>query len=373
MSTTKTLFSLILFTISLCSYAQNFFDASHPSFHYMGRTDNSNPQAVRFDWPGVTISCAFGGNQLTVHLKGGDRDYYDVFIDGKQHTVLHSPTDTLFIIEGIKGNGRHTLQIAKRTEADMGVGTFRGVTLGSKQTIAPWKPTGSRKIEFIGNSITCGYGTEGASGQERFKPEAENNRKSYAPIVARAFNAEYSIIAHSGLGVVRNYNDHEKISTRLLPMPARFGRTMDTDTLLKWDFNQWRPDAFVINLGTNDYSTLPHPDKAYFQRQYEKMIDTVIEKYGSIPIFCIVGPLTNEPCYSFVKEVVDDYKTLHPSAKVYFLGIPFGLLNPSKDYGSDGHPNYRGNKKTANYIVSLMANVMGWDYSDQEYTNTENR
>ena len=341
------------------SWAQIFFDASNPAFSYMGRMDNRNPKAIRFDWPGVAISCSFTGEQLTIHLKGGERKYYNVLIDNHQHTILHSPADSAFVIEGIKGKGVHELTITKRTEADMGVGTFYGITLGNKQLIDKSKQIRTRRIEFLGNSITCGYGTEGASAKERFKPETENNHKSYAPIVARAFNAEFSIIAHSGIGMVRNYNDKNKISTLQPAMPVRFMRTMDSDTTLMWDFNRWHPDAFVINLGTNDYSTQPHPDKAYFQRQYEKQIDKVLELYGNIPVFCIVGPMTNEPCYTIVKEVVENYRVLHPSARVFFAGLSVGLLSYEKDYGSDGHPNYRGNKKTANCLVPLMANVLG--------------
>ncbi len=367
MSMLKNTIILILLVLSSNAWSQTFFDAAHPAFSYMGRTDNRNPKAVRFDWPGVAIACSFTGEQLTIHLKGGERDYYNVFIDGEQKTVLHAPADSIFVIPSIKGKGSHELMITKRTEADMGVGTFYGITLGAKQKIEPTQQVRTRRIEFLGNSITCGYGTEGASAQERFKPETENNYKSYAPIVARAFNADFSIVAHSGIGMVRNYNDKSKISTRQPAMPVRFMRTMDSDSTLMWDFKRWQPDAFVINLGTNDYSTQPHPDKAYFQRQYEKQIDKVLEVYGNIPVFCIVGPMTNEPCYSIVKEVVENYRVLHPGAKVYFAGLPVGLLSYEKDYGSDGHPNYRGNKKTANCLVPLMANVLGWTYNDQEY------
>ena len=149
-------------------------------------------------------------------------------------------------------------------------------------------------------------------------------------------------------------------------MPPRFDRVLDTDSVKKWDFNQWIPDAVVINLGTNDYSTLPHPDKAVFKRQYELLIDKVLEVYGPIPVFCVVGPMTNEPCYSNVKEVVDDYNVIHTSTKIYFAGIPNGLLNNTSDLGSDGHPSYRGQRKTASCLVPLIANVLKWSYQDAE-------
>jgi hypothetical protein len=76
--------------------------------------------------------------------------------------------------------------------------------------------------------------------------------------------------------------------------------------------------------------------------------------------------MTNEPCYSIVKEVVDDYNLIHGDKKVYFAGIPDGLLNNGSDLGSDGHPSYRGQRKSAAHLVPLMASVLKWNYNDKE-------
>jgi len=57
---------------------------------------------------------------------------------------------------------------------------------------------------------------------------------------------------------------------------------------------------------------------------------------------------------------------IHGDTKVYFAGIPDGLLNNGSDLGSDGHPSYRGQKKSAASLVPLMANVMKWSYHDKE-------
>lgn len=341
-------------------------DADNSAFSYFGRSDRSDPKMARFDWPGVYVRCAFTGNTLTIRVKGGKRDYFNVFIDNLPVKVIHSSSDSIFEISGFPGNGTHELLLTKRTEADMGVARFYGIGIAQHGKIFPTAVKNHRKIEFIGNSITCGYGAEGLSGNERFKPETENSYLSYAAITARAFGADYSLIAHSGLGIIRNYNDKSKISARLAPMPPRFDRVLDTDSVKKWDFKQWIPDAVVINLGTNDYSTLPHPDKAVFKRQYEQLIEKIAEVYGRIPVFCVVGPMTNEPCYSIVKEVVDDYNLLHKDIRIYFTGIPYGLLNSSTDLGSDGHPSYRGQRKSAASLIPLMANVMKWSYEDKE-------
>jgi len=368
------LLSMLVVGFYMVIFAQprvQMFDADHAAFSYFGRTDRSDPKAVKFDWPGVYLRCAFTGNTLEIRIKGGARDYFNVFVDDQPAKVIHSVTDSVFVISGLTGNSKHELLLTKRTESEMGVACFYGIAIAPHGKIFASMVKNIREIEFIGNSITCGYGTEGLSGNERFKPETENSYFSYASIVARAFSADYALIAHSGLGIIRNYNDKSKISTKLLPMPPRFDRVLDTDSVKKWNFKQSVPDAVVINLGTNDYSTLPYPDKAVFKLHYEKLIEKIVEVYGKIPVFCIVGPMTNEPCYSIVKEVVEDYNLTHNDIKVYFAGIPNGLLNNSNDLGSDGHPSYRGQRKTAACLIPLMANVLKWSYRDTETKFTE--
>lgn len=101
--------------------------------------------------------------------------------------------------------------MTKRTEADMGITRFMGFVLEDNGELFPLSETPNRRIEFIGNSITCGYGTEGNNKDERFKPDTENNCKSYAAILARAFSADAHFIAHSGKGLVRNYDDKKSV------------------------------------------------------------------------------------------------------------------------------------------------------------------
>ena len=118
----------------------------------------------------------------------------------------------------------------------MGNATFRGVVLDSDGEIIKCKHRPARKIMFIGNSITCGYGTEGKNKHERFRPETENNYYSYAPITARAFDADYHCVSHSGLGVVRQYNDKKQVS-ETPQMPERFEYILDNNYNSEWNHN----------------------------------------------------------------------------------------------------------------------------------------
>lgn len=357
--------AFILLLSSLSGFTQSkFIPASHEDFRYVGRFDFSNPLEVRFDWSGVYIQFSFRSTECAVRMNDTGHNYYNVFIDDQPSKTIEVRSDTTIILARGIGTQIHRVRMYKRTEGNQGTGTFKGILLSDTGEMLPWKDIPDRKIEFIGNSITCGYGTEGLSKNERWKPSTENNYLSYAPIMARAFNADYHIVAHSGMGVVRNYGYKGKVSPDA--MPDRFNRVYDEKALPLWNFKQWKPDVLVINLGTNDFSTQPYPDKAVFKAGYEKLINEVRKQYGELPIFCVVGPMTDEPCYSYVKEMVEDFRSIYQKKNVYFVGIPTYLMVPEKDLGSDTHPNYIGQRKMAAHVLPVIAGILGWEYKTDE-------
>jgi lysophospholipase L1-like esterase len=339
--------------------------ASNEAFRYVGRFDFSNPKEVRYDWSGVYFQFCFRGSECALRMNDTHQNYYDVFIDDQPSKTFDVKSDTTLVVAKGLGTQIHRVQVYKRTEGNQGTGTFKGIMIPEKGEILPWEDVPTRKIEFIGNSITCGYGTEGLSPNEHWKPSTENNYQSYAPIMARDFNADYHIVAHSGEGVVRNYGYKEKISPTGT-MPRRFNRVYDEKEQPVWNFKLWKPDLVVINLETNDFSTKPFPDKVVFIAEYEKMINEVLKQYGDLPVFCIVGPMTDEPCYSYVKEMVENFRSDHQKRNVYFVGIPTYLMIPDKDLGSDTHPNFEGQRKMAAHVLPVISSVLGWSYSSEK-------
>lgn len=341
-----------------------FIPASDKNFRYVGRCDFSNPDEVRYDWSGFYIQFNFSGSECALRMSDTGHNYYNVFVDAEPVRIIDVKSDTTIQVISASNGGVHKIQLFKRTEGNQGTGIFKGIEASSNGKLLPWTDIPERKIEFIGNSITCGYGTEGKSPTERWKPQTENNYFSYGPVIARAFGADYHIVAHSGLGVVRNYGYKEKISSNA--MPDRFNRIFDEKEQPVWDFSRWKPDVVVINLGTNDFSTHPFPDKPDFEAGYEKLINNVLAQYGPVPVFCVVGPMTDEPCYSYVKEVVEHFRTTYQRKNVYFVGIPTYLMSPEKDLGSDTHPNYSGQRKMAAHVLPVISSVVGWSYTKSE-------
>ncbi len=356
------LIACILLGAALQLHSQSEFPANDPNISIMGRTLENASGQIEFDWPGVTIETRFTGTSCTLKMGDTKENFYNVFIDDLPVKVVSVMGDTELRIAQNLPAGEHTLKVVKRTEGNEGKATFKGIVLDNGASLKKTSTAYKHKIEFIGNSITCGYGTEGATKDEKYMPETENNYKSYAPITARAFNAEHHVIAHSGQGIVRNYGDENMTSD--YTMPDRYKQTLDSEMAAMWDFSKWKPDAVVINLGTNDFSTEPHPIETVFNRKYTHLVKFIRESYGEVPIFCVVGPMIDEPCYSVVKKMVDANRTHLDDLNIYFIGIPTYLIDEDKDLGSDWHPNYSGQMKMSKLVVPVIASVTGWEYGE---------
>ena len=332
-------------------------DADDPNIQYVGRFDFSNPKKVTFDWSGVFITAYFEGTSCAVRLNDINNEY-EIVIDNNAPRLLNPDSSKIyFVAKNLDSSHSHKIIIQKRTEAFIGKGEFLGFILDEGKKLLPPDKRPDRRIEFIGNSITCAYGVEGDSATCRYSPETQNANLSYASIIARDLNADYSLVAYSGRGVVRNYGDVNKTSVD--PMPSLYDRICFNDSTSKWNFSLWIPQVVVINLGTNDFSTKPFPDKNVFQNAYKKLIERVRSLYPNVMIFCLCGPMIDEPCLSYIKEVVRDEQKNKRDRDVFFIGIPNSILTKD-DWGCDGHPNVKGMLKMVKEVAPEIKARMNW-------------
>jgi lysophospholipase L1-like esterase len=367
----------------LSAYAQQVVPPSSSCIKVQGRVDTSNPERYRFDYPAVSFTMKFTSSSVAVKLKGSTQTYFQAFINGKptvdtngRQAIFSSIGDTTIILASkLSKKQPHEVVLFKRTEnLDNRPAEFMGFVLDDNAKSLDAAPLyKSRKLEFLGNSITCAFGTESKSKDSKFSPETENSYLSYANVLARAFDADVNLVARSGRGVVRNYNERSMISTREATIPKLFSRMFDSDSTISWDFKRYTPNAVILNLGTNDYSTQPQPYKALFIDRYLKLIAHVRAAYGDqTEIFCLVGPMTDEPCYSYVKELVEIQKIVNKDSHITFIGIPKALLSLEKDFGAAGHPGGDGQKKMAQIVAPVISTVMGWSYNRSEMDDIKN-
>jgi len=296
-------------------------------------------------------------------MKASDtgKSYYNIFLDDEFSKVIKiSGKDTIINIASGLDSGLHKLRIQKRSEGEFGLTTIHSFFLPQGFSFSSECNIPSRHIEFIGDSFTCGYGTDGSHRDEPFLVETENSNKSYACILSRYFDTDYTLIAHSGRGAARNYGDSVRASK--YPMNELMMNTFDSDLNNKWNFKAYTPDLIVINLGSNDFSTKPQPTQHEFTAAYEKIIKQLRDNYGDIPILC-VSPRIGEPAYTYIKEML---KRHSDDKNLYRTESLSGIMNNTSDLGAAWHPSYSGQRKIAYFLIPYISTIMGWDIPIKE-------
>ena len=349
------LIAAALFVCILCS--AETIKGSNPKVTYIGRTEVSEDGSVSFDWSATTLKLKFKGKTLVMACSSTKKDYFNLWIDGEQKAiedkVVKVAGDTLITLftTKVKKVTEHTVILQKRTEGEQGTVTISEFTTDGTFLQAPApKP---RLIEFIGDSYTCGYGTEALHRSDPFRPEEENPARTYADILARMYGAEAVHISHSGRGIVRNYGDYNEHEN----MVKLYAQTFDQFKEDAWS-PTYEPNLVVIYLGTNDFSVEKQPSLRAWCANYKKLLQKVREFHGpNVPILCLASPCN---------ELMDDYVQAAVERcgleKVYFASILPGCHRmDDEDLGASWHPNYNGHRKIASVVAPFISTLTGWD------------
>jgi lysophospholipase L1-like esterase len=224
-----------------------------------GRTVALPGGGYEFGWPGVYFEGRFTGRSVEV-AADPQLEHLAVSIDGKVRTELDLPGVARMSFDDLDP-GEHVVRVDKLTESQSGSARFLGFFVGAGGQALP--PTSRpRRIEFIGDSHTVGYGVRAT---KRSCTQAEihdltDTSLTFGPILSRRLDADYRIVAFSGRGVVRNYGG----SSPGQPLPVLYSRLIPGQAVPAVDpADPWRPDLIVIGLGTNDFSTPVAPGEAW--------------------------------------------------------------------------------------------------------------
>lgn len=360
-----------LFLIPLliaCQAMAETIPATDTRITYIGRRAVEGT-AVSFDWTATTIRVAYSGKSLTMKVSDTKRNYYNVWIDSPTSDVpgrviatygtdsiitLVSPDDPV----NKTRRGRHEVVLQKRTEGEQGTTTIIEFTADK---FYPATPLSDRQLEFVGDSYTCGYGSENSIKTDPFTPETENASKTYAAIIARYFGADYVAVAHSGMGITRNYNSKYNGWW----MPERYMQTFDMDSTqaTRWsaEKSDFRPAMTIIYLGANDFSVSMQPKYEKFRDQYYKLLREIKANYGEeYPVLCIATK-AHEYLFTYMRELVNNCGMKN----VYYLGLCPALHDNDSDLGASSHPNYQGHQKIAYSVIPYVATITGWGLQDE--------
>lgn len=351
--------------------------ASGPLVRLLGRFDTTNPNQAVFAWPASSMLTRVNGTGVTISLSDPNtseylssvvHNWYDVFVDGvlKNTFQIVAGTTSYTAVSNLP-EGDHVIKVSKRTEAQMGAAIFGGFTPLAGGTLLPAPQAYARRIEFIGDSITAGYGADGNVATTTgclFTTATENADTTFASITAQSLAAEYYAIGFSGKGIVQNddcTDDPYYTLPILYPSIIPIGDAANENNVV---FTSWVPQAVVINLGTNDYNqdhNCAVPSTASFVSAWVNFIKVIRGHYPSAAIFATVGPELHSKNLDTARiNIVSAVSQLKAAgdSNVFVLELPEDT--GANGYGCAGHPNKLTHSAMAAVTTSAIKAQLGW-------------
>ncbi len=291
-----------------------------------------------------------------------------IYVDGREERTLLLRGPAAVSVPLSPGTG-HTLRLVKLSEAAFGAVGVRSVSFRAPEgealfARAPAAP--GRRIEFIGDSITCGYGVGGRDENDPFRTGGEDPMKGYAGLTADALGARAQWVSWSGIGVLSDYVPPERnepgeeiLMGQLYPfwdwrLDGRRGRAPRP-----YD-GSFRPDLAVIHLGTNDDSFVRgDPEReAAFGVNYRALLDTVHRLNPEAAILCCLGIMGTGLCREAERQV-RRFRGEVPGCRICWHS--FREQDGAADgYGSDFHPSERTHRKAARELEEVIRGFMDW-------------
>ncbi len=313
-----------------------------------------------FSASGVEFSANCEGTvalNLTVNsIKNTDATYggiyFTVIVDGVQKDraecrITETGSVQLVLAEDLPA-GNHTFEVYRQTE-------HRGAEVGISSIVMNGefndKPEDIRLyIEFIGDSISTGYGALGVSGNDQAdSPLWQDATAAYPYLTAKALGADFSDVAWSGLGCKYGY---QSLTMQTVYTAQRY----NYDSTTQYDFTKRQPDVVVIALGTNDIAN--QEDASLREAGYQEMLDLVRAKNPNSKIVWIGGMMKTDD-----NEMLEALIETNGGAAegLYFLGLTTNTA------GAGWHPSAAGQQVFADELVAyLNSDVLVKYVADEE-------
>lgn len=326
-----------------------------PNVRYIGRFDMKHEDGPRCTWPASTVRFTVSGGSASVKLKDNGKNFWQVVVNGESKGVLtlQAGEHVYPVVKDLPA-GTHTIELVRRTESFVGVTQVQGLVIDDDAKLLP-TPERVRRIEVIGDSISCGYGNEAPRKEEKFSPATENAWLAYGAVAARAVDADYVCIAWSGKKLWPN-NSVVELYDRTLALSAK----------PVWDFSKWKPDVVVVNLGTNDFNAKTNPDEAGWVAAYVDFIKEIRGHYPEARIYCALGtmlsdwPESRKPrttIKGYLEKVVAEANAAGgPPVRL----IDFGVQREANGIGADWHPSARTHALMGAQLAETLRKDLGW-------------
>jgi len=313
---------------------------------------------IEFEFEGRLLEAELeseGGNedfQAWIGIYAGDMDnaYRRInLLSGSRRYLLWASDKTQKVL----------IKIVKLSESQYAYTAVNKFIVDEKAHLQKTEET-KKRIEFIGDSITCGFGNEGKAG-DGFITETENPLKAYGALTARKLDCDFTIVAWSGIGIISSWIPPEVEESNTEVLVPKVYPYVDYGLFMRkgwspveaYDYDHDNCDLIVVNLGTNDSSyTRDNTERRQeFQTAYQKFLQYLRATHRDKTIICTAGAMTDLLNHE-IEAAVDMVRKADKDNMIYYM--QFSQPDTEDGEGAVGHPSILRHEKMAEQLADWI-------------------
>lgn len=350
-----------------------------------GRTKRSLSPTTLF-WTGSGVECNIKAAELWIEVDvsyDNSEPWISILVNGAWigRQMLVKGRYWICIFRGMDKYSVRNIRIVKDSQA-LSWDEGNCLQIHAFRTDGEFVPIEDKilRIEFIGDSITCGEGAIGSKLELDWNPMWCSAQNNYSTMTSDALKADFRIIAQSGWGVLNGWDNNPNSA-----LPKHYDkicgvvngdRNVELGAWEANDFSEWQPDFIVINLGTNDGESFNTPawveagkickqrmneDGSFNQEDlgcFENAVIAFLKKLRSYNpkahLLWAYGMMGNSMLPS-IEKAIDQYKAQSTDQKVSILPLP---TMEQQDIGAKRHPGVKVHEKATKILVEALQGIL---------------
>lgn len=221
-------------------------------------------------WTGSGVELLFTGTELHAVLEAGFQTlepWASVEVNGSllQRLPLRRGRNELCLFRGLAPGAVKRVRLLRESQPmpedreDVLTLTALGWTEGDFLPL----PRPACRLEFVGDSLSSGEGLYGAREEDVFASAWFGAALGFPQRTADLLGGECRIVSQSGWGLRSDWRNNpghalpDRYERVCGPAAGEAGAALGAQA--PYDFADWRPDAVVVNLGTNDAGAMDNP------------------------------------------------------------------------------------------------------------------
>ncbi len=316
------------------------------NYRILGRQDIVDG-IPRFTWSNSGIEFCAKCDRLTVYFGEYNADQavmFKIYVDGMEIKTAVKGNGITAVVENLRDRV-HKVRIIRISEGSVAAYIDKIEIYGKHPEFSLPPAAKKLKLEFLGDSITCGFGVIASKSKNVFTTHEEDSTKSYAYLTAQALGADIRTECISGQGIVHSCGDNVGIRfIEIFDMIARGKPGYKCDGYI--------PDIFVINGGTND--KLSHVTPEEFVKGGIELLTAIRKMYPDTPIIWMYGAMV----HVFEESVVKAVQQFNKHDKNTYSLIVKSIYDYKNQTGAVGHPNVNGSIRCAGILKRKIAEIL---------------